>query len=182
MGKGKSRPNTVGMAANGVRVVIDKDVRDPTDPVRRSHRVRSKRHAGILESTRSYRWSHDWRRWIQNWRPGDGWRIPIHHWPCKEPIQVENGKHVSPAPLEENPEPTSRASSSRWKGQEEHLLIVHPSLDALRSAASAAGVSVPSDNAAMCADEGVKSWLLANNETIWSHRSGRDTNCSSSSS
>jgi long-chain acyl-CoA synthetase len=35
-------------------------------------------------------------------------------------------------------------------------------LDALRTAASAAGVSVPADNAAMCADEGVKSWLLTN--------------------
>ena len=35
-------------------------------------------------------------------------------------------------------------------------------MDALRSAASAAGVSVPADNAAMCADDGVKSWLLAN--------------------
>ena len=41
-------------------------------------------------------------------------------------------------------------------------LIVHPALDALRAAAGAAGVSVPADNVAMCADEGVKTWLLSN--------------------
>ena len=40
-------------------------------------------------------------------------------------------------------------------------LIVHPASGALRAAASAAGVSVPADDAAMCNDEGVKTWLLS---------------------
>ena len=82
----------------------------------------------------------------------------------KSQFKLENGKYVSPAPLEENLKLSSLVEQAVLDGRnmKNTFLIVHPSLDALRDAASAAGVSVPADNAAMCADEGVKTWLLSN--------------------
>ena len=82
----------------------------------------------------------------------------------KSQFKLENGKYVSPAPLEENLKLSSLVEQAVLDGKDmkNTFLIVHPSLDALREAATSAGISVPSDNAAMCADDGVKSWLLTN--------------------
>jgi long-chain acyl-CoA synthetase len=81
----------------------------------------------------------------------------------KSQFKLENGKYVSPAPLEENLKlsPLVEQAVLDGRNMRNTYLIVHPASGALRAAASAAGVSVPADDAAMCNDEGVKTWLLS---------------------
>ena len=81
----------------------------------------------------------------------------------KSQFKLENGKYVSPAPLEENLKlsPLVEQAVLDGRNMKNTFLIVHPSADALRAEASKAGVAVPDDNAAMCNHDGVKSWLLS---------------------
>ena len=81
----------------------------------------------------------------------------------KSQFKLENGKYVSPAPLEENLKlsPLVEQCILDGRNMRNTYLIVHPAAGALRKAASAAGVAVPEDNVAMCNDEGVKTWLLS---------------------
>ena len=162
-----SRLNTVGMAANGVRVEIDKNAWDDPDRpdegevivygpnVMQGYWNLPEATAEVMTEDGGFR-TGDLGKMVDGYLSITG-RV-------KSQFKLENGKYVSPAPLEENLKlsPLVEQAVLDGKDRKNTFLIVHPSLDALRSAASAAGVSVPADNAAMCADDGVKSWLLSN--------------------
>ena len=167
MGKGESRLNTVGKPANGVRVEIDKAAWDDPDRpdegevivygpnVMQGYWNLPEATAEVMTEDGGFR-TGDLGKMVDGYLSITG-RV-------KSQFKLENGKYVSPAPLEENLKlsPLVEQAVLDGKDRKNTFLIVHPSLDALRSAASADGVSVPADNAAMCDDDGVKSWLLAN--------------------
>ena len=167
MGKGMSRLNTVGMPANGVRVEIDTSAWDDPDRpdegevivygpnIMQGYWNLPEATAEVMTEDGGFR-TGDLGKMVDGYLSITG-RV-------KSQFKLENGKYVSPAPLEENLKlsPLVEQAVLDGKDRKNTFLIVHPSLDALRNAASAAGVSVPADNAAMCADEGVKSWLLGN--------------------
>ena len=154
MGKGKSRLNTVGMAANGVRVEIDKDAWDDPDRpdegevvvygpnVMQGYWNLPEATAEVMTEDGGFR-TGDLGKMVDGYLSITG-RV-------KSQFKLENGKYVSPAPLEENLKlsPLVEQVVLDGKDRKNTFLIVHPSLDALRSAASADGVSVPADNAAM---------------------------------
>lgn len=165
MGKGKSRLNTVGMPANGVRVEIDKSAWDDPDRpdegeiivygpnVMQGYWNLPEATAEVMTEDGGFR-TGDLGKMVDGYLSITG-RV-------KSQFKLENGKYVSPAPLEENLKlsPLVEQCVLDGRNMQHTFLIVHPSADALREAASAAGVSVPADNAAMCNDEGVKTWFL----------------------
>ena len=80
----------------------------------------------------------------------------------KSQFKLENGKYVSPAPLEENVKLSPLVEQAVLDGRDmlNTFLIVHPNMGTLRQSLDEAGVSAPSDDAALCADADVKSWML----------------------
>ncbi len=166
MGKGKSRLNTVGMPANGVRVEIDKSAWDDPDRpdegeiivygpnVMQGYWNLPEATAEVMTEDGGFR-TGDLGKMVDGYLSITG-RV-------KSQFKLENGKYVSPAPLEENLKlsPLVEQAVLDGRNMKNTFLIVHPSADALRAEASKAGVAVPDDNAAMCNDDGVKSWLLS---------------------
>ena len=167
MGKGMSRLNTVGMPANGIRVEIDKSAWDDPDRpdegevivygpnVMQGYWNLPEATAEVMTEDGGFR-TGDLGKMVDGYLSITG-RV-------KSQFKLENGKYVSPAPLEENLKlsPLVEQAVLDGRNMKNTYLIVHPALDSLRAAAGAAGVSVPADNVAMCADEGVKTWLLSN--------------------
>ncbi|MGB1588929.1 MAG: AMP-dependent synthetase/ligase [Candidatus Poseidoniaceae archaeon] len=166
MGKGKSRLNTVGMPANGVRVEIDKSAWDDPDRpdegeiivygpnVMQGYWNLPEATAEVMTEDGGFR-TGDLGKMVDGYLSITG-RV-------KSQFKLENGKYVSPAPLEENLKlsPLVEQAVLDGRNMKNTFLIVHPSADALRAEASKAGVAVPDDNVAMCNDDGVKSWLLS---------------------
>ena len=167
MGKGKSRLNSVGMPANGVRVEIDKSAwDDPESPdegeiivygpnVMQGYWNLPDATAEVMTDDGGFR-TGDLGKMVDGYLSITG-RV-------KSQFKLENGKYVSPAPLEENLKlsPLVEQCVLDGRNMKNTFLIVHPDKRALRKQASAAGVAVPEDDAAMCNDEGVKAWLLSN--------------------
>jgi long-chain acyl-CoA synthetase len=166
MGKGKSRLNTVGMPANGVRVEIDKSAWDDPDRpdegevvvygpnVMQGYWNLPEATAEVMTDDGGFR-TGDLGKMVDGYLSITG-RV-------KSQFKLENGKYVSPAPLEENLKlsPLVEQCVLDGRNMRNTYLIVHPAASALRKAASAAGVAVPEDNVAMCNDEGVKTWFLS---------------------
>jgi long-chain acyl-CoA synthetase len=167
MGKGESRLNTVGKPANGVRVEIDKSAwDDPESPdegeiivygpnVMQGYWNLPDATAEVMTDDGGFR-TGDLGKMVDGYLSITG-RV-------KSQFKLENGKYVSPAPLEENLKlsPLVEQCVLDGRNMKNTYLIVHPDKRALRKQASAAGVAVPEDDAAMCNDEGVKAWLLSN--------------------
>ena len=166
MGKGMSRLNTVGMPANGVRVEIDKSAWDDPDRpdegeiivygpnVMQGYWNLPEATAEVMTEDGGFR-TGDLGKMVDGYLSITG-RV-------KSQFKLENGKYVSPAPLEENLKlsPLVEQAVLDGRNMKNTFLIVHPSADALRAEASKAGVAVPDDNVAMCNDDGVKSWFLS---------------------
>ena len=79
-----------------------------------------------------------------------------------EIFKLENGKYVSPAPLEENLKLSPLVEQAVLDGRNmlKTYLIVHPNMDALKSAMSAAGIDSSGSNAEICARKSTRDWLL----------------------
>ena len=166
MGKGMSRLNTVGMPANGVRVEIDKDAWDDPDRPDEGEVVVygpniMQGYWNLPEATAEVMTEDGGFRTGDLGKMVDGYLSITGR--VKSQFKLENGKYVSPAPLEENLKlsPLVEQCILDGRNMRNTYLIVHPAASALRKAASAAGVSVPEDNVAMCNDEGVKTWFLS---------------------
>ena len=166
MGKGKSRLNTVGMPANGVRVEIDKDAWDDPDRTDEGEVIVygpniMQGYWNLPEATAEVMTDDGGFRTGDLGKMVDGYLSITGR--VKSQFKLENGKYVSPAPLEENLKlsPLVEQCVLDGRNMRNTYLIVHPAASALRKAASAAGVAVPEDNVAMCNDEGVKTWFLS---------------------
>lgn len=85
----------------------------------------------------------------------------------KSQFKLENGKYVAPSSLEENLKlsPLVEQAVLDGRNMKNTFLIVHPNLEALRSAASSAGVSVDTSDEAMCKQPEVRNWLLGELQT-----------------
>jgi long-chain acyl-CoA synthetase len=80
---------------------------------------------------------------------------------------LENGKYVSPSPLEENLKLSPYAEQAVLDGRnmKNTYLIVYPNFYTLRPALAAAGINASSDDADLCADPAVNAWLLKEFQT-----------------
>jgi len=93
----------------------------------------------------------------------------------KSQFKLENGKYVSPAPLEEAMKLDALIEQAALDGRNRRhtFAIVHPNLATLREGLAGAGVNAPSDDADLCASDEVRAWLLekiqsrAKGDTTW---------------
>lgn len=166
MGKGLSRLNCVGMPANGVRVEIDKSAWDDPDRpdegevivygpnVMQGYWNLPEATAEVMTEDGGFR-TGDLGKMVDGYLSITG-RV-------KSQFKLENGKYVSPAPLEEHLKlsPLVEQAVLDGRNMKNTFLIIHPALDALRASASSQGIAVPSDNAEMCKDQAVKDWFLS---------------------
>lgn len=167
MGEGGSRLRTVGKPVNGVTVKIDKDAwDDPARPDEGEIVVYGpnvmKGYWNLPEATAEVMTDDG------GFRTGDLGKLSADGYlsitgRVKSQFKLENGKYVSPAPLEENLKLSPLVEQAVLDGRDMRhtFLIVHPNLRALRSALENAGINAPSDDVALCNDSAVKEWLLA---------------------
>ncbi len=166
-GPGMSKLNTVGRVANGVNVIIDTDAWD--DPARPDEGEIIVQGPNVMMGY----WNNDEATAEVlmepgKFRTGDLGKITPEGFlsitgRVKSQFKLENGKYVSPAPLEENVKlsPYIEGAVLDGRNKVKTFLIVHPNLKALKSALSDANISFSNDDAEMCKEQKVKDWLLA---------------------
>ncbi len=170
-GPGKSKLNTVGRVANGVNVIIDTDAWD--DPARPDEGEIIVQGPNVMMGY----WNNDEATAEVLMEPGkfrtgdlgkitqDGFLAITGR--VKSQFKLQNGKYVSPAPLEENVKLSPYVEGAVLDGRNmvKTYLIIHPNMKALKSALGAANISFSSDDAEMCKDQNVKDWLLTELKT-----------------
>ena len=165
MGPGGSKLRTVGKPVNGVTITIDTSAWDDPDRpdegevivygpnVMHGYWNLPDATAEVMTEDGGFR-TGDLGKMVDGFLSITG-RV-------KSQFKLENGKYVSPAPLEENLKLSLLVEQCVLDGRNlrNTYLIVHPAIRALRKALSDAGVNAPKDDATLCNDEVVKSWLL----------------------
>ncbi|RJU81923.1 MAG: hypothetical protein DWB99_05485 [Candidatus Poseidoniales archaeon] len=165
-GPGTSKLRCVGRVANGVKVTIDTDAWD--DPDRPDEGEIIVHGPNVMKGY----WNNEEATKEVIIEPGvfrtgdlgklskDGYLAITGR--VKSQFKLENGKYVSPAPLEENLKLSPLVEQAVLDGRNmlKTYLIVHPNMDALKSAMSAAGVDSSGSNADICARKSTKEWLL----------------------
>ena len=161
-GPGTSRLNTVGLPANGVRVEIDTSAWDDPDRpdegeiivygpnVMQGYWNMPKETAAVMTDDGGFR-TGDLGKLV------DG-RIKITG-RVKSQFKLENGKYVSPAPLEETIKlsPLIEQCILDGRSRQNTYIIAHPNLQAVRDAM---GSQAPTDDASLCKDDGVKKFIM----------------------
>ncbi len=165
-GPGMSKLNTVGRVANGVNVIIDTDAWD--DPARPDEGEIIVQGPNVMMGY----WNNDeaTAEVIMEpgkFRTGDLGKLTSDGFLCitgrvKSQFKLQNGKYVSPAPLEENVKLSPYVEGAVLDGRNmvKTYLIIHPDMKALKAGLTAANVKFSSDDAEMCKDQNVKDWLL----------------------
>jgi len=165
-GPGTSKLRCVGRVANGVKVTIDTNAWD--DPDRPDEGEIIVHGPNVMKGY----WNNEKATKEVIMEPGvfrtgdlgklskDGYLAITGR--VKSQFKLENGKYVSPAPLEENLKLSPLVEQAVLDGRNmlKTYLIVHPNMDALKSAMSAAGVDSSGSNADICARKSTKDWLL----------------------
>ena len=166
-GPGKSRLRTVGLVANGVKVTIDTDAWD--DPDRPDEGEIIVHGPNVMKGY----WNNEEATKEVIMEPGvfrtgdlgkldkDGYLAITGR--VKSQFKLENGKYVSPAPLEENLKLSPLVEQAVLDGRNmlKTYLIVHPNMEAMKAAMDAAGVDASGSDADICARQGTRDWLLA---------------------
>lgn len=166
MGPGGSRLRTVGRPVNGVTITIDTSAWD--DPERPDEGEIIVHGPNVMQGY-----------WNQpeataevmtedgGFRTGDLGKLSADGYlsitgRVKSQFKLENGKYVSPAPLEENVKLSPLVEQAILDGRDMRntFLIVHPNLRTLKDALGEAGIAVSGDDATLCANAEVKSWML----------------------
>jgi long-chain acyl-CoA synthetase len=165
MGPGGSKLRTVGKPVNGVTITIDTSAwDDPDRPDEGEVIVHGPNvmhgYWNLPDATAEVMTENGGFRTGDLGKMEDGFLSITGR--VKSQFKLENGKYVSPAPLEENLKLSSLVEQCVLDGRNlrNTYLIVHPAIRALRKALSDAGVNAPKDDATLCNDEVVKSWLL----------------------
>jgi long-chain acyl-CoA synthetase len=170
-GPGMSKLNTVGRVANGVNVIIDTDAwDDPARPeegeiivqgpnVMMGYWNNAEATAEVIMEPGKFR-TGDLGKITQ-----DGFLAITGR--VKSQFKLQNGKYVSPAPLEENVKLSPYVEGAVLDGRNmvKTYLIIHPNMKTLKSALGAANISFSGDDAEMCKDQNVKDWLLTELKT-----------------
>ena len=166
-GPGKSRLRCVGQVANGVKVTIDTDAWD--DPDRPDEGEIIVHGPNVMKGY----WNNEAATKEVIIEPGvfrtgdlgkldkDGFLSITGR--VKSQFKLENGKYVSPAPLEENLKLSPLVEQAVLDGKDmlRTYLIIHPNMDAMKAAMSSAGVDASGSNADICGRQSTKDWLLA---------------------
>ncbi|MDP6224814.1 MAG: AMP-binding protein, partial [Candidatus Poseidoniaceae archaeon] len=81
----------------------------------------------------------------------------------KSQFKLENGKYVSPAPLEENVKLSPLVEQAALDGRNmlKTYLIVHPNLEAMKTALSSAGVDASGSDEEICSRQSTRDWMLS---------------------
>ena len=165
-GPGKSRLRCVGLVANGVKVTIDTNAWD--DPDRPDEGEIIVHGPNVMKG---YWNNEDATKEViiepGVFRTGDLGKLDKDGYlsitgRVKSQFKLENGKYVSPAPLEENLKLSPLVEQAVLDGRNmlKTYLIVHPNMDAMKSAMTAAGVDASGSDAEICARDSTKKWLL----------------------
>jgi len=166
MGYGESRLNSVGKVLNGIEVTIDTSAWD--DPDRPDEGEIIVTGPNVMEGY----WNkpEETAKVIMEpgtFRTGDLGKLSKDGYltitgRVKSQFKLENGKYVSPAPLEENLKLDAVIEQAALDGRNRRntFLIVHPNMEALRKELNTAGIATTDDDAAVCADPAVGEWLL----------------------
>ena len=166
MGYGKSRLNSVGKVLNGIEVTIDTSAWDDPDRpdegeiivtgpnVMKGYWNKPEETAKVIMEPGTFR-TGDLGKLSK-----DGYLTITGR--VKSQFKLENGKYVSPAPLEENLKLDAVIEQAALDGRNRRntFLIVHPNMEALRKELNTAGIATSGDDAAVCADPAVGEWLL----------------------
>ena len=166
MGKGKSRLHTVGQPISGVKIKIDTSVwDDPESPddgeiivygpnVMQGYWNNPEATAEVMTDDGGFR-TGDLGRFSDDGYLSITGRV-------KSQFKLENGKYVSPAPLEENLKlsPLVEQCVVDGRNRKHTYLIIHPNKDAMEPAIKASGLTVSGDWAEVCSDAAVRTWLL----------------------
>ncbi|MEC7461312.1 MAG: AMP-binding protein [Candidatus Thermoplasmatota archaeon] len=166
MGYGESRLNSVGKVLNGIEVTIDTSAWDDPDRpdegeiivtgpnVMQGYWNKPEETAKVIMEPGTFR-TGDLGKLSK-----DGYLTITGR--VKSQFKLENGKYVSPAPLEENLKLDAVIEQAALDGRNRRntFLIVHPNMEALRKELITAGIATSDDDAAVCADPAVGEWLL----------------------
>ena len=165
-GPGTSKLNTVGRVANGVTVTIDTNAWD--DPDRPDEGEIVVTGPNVMKGY----WNNDAATEeviIEpgTFRTGDLGKLTNGYLSItgrvKSQFKLENGKYVSPSALEEKVKLNPMVEQAVLDGRNmlNTFLIVHPNMEALRKGLSAAGIDASGDDAALCANADVRSFMLS---------------------
>jgi long-chain acyl-CoA synthetase len=166
-GPGKSKLRCVGQVANGVKVTIDTDAWD--DPDRPDEGEIIVHGPNVMKGY----WNNEAATKEVIIEPGvfrtgdlgkldkDGFLAITGR--VKSQFKLENGKYVSPAPLEENVKLSPLIEQAVLDGKDmlRTYLIIHPNMDAMKAAMNTAGIDASGSNAEICGRQSTKEWLLA---------------------
>ena len=164
-GLGTSKLRCVGRVANGVKVTIDTDAWD--DPERPDEGEIIVHGPNVMMGY----WNNEEATNEVIIEPGvfrtgdlgklDGEFLAITG-RVKSQFKLENGKYVSPAPLEENVKLSPFVEQCVLDGRNmlRTYLVVHPNMHSLKPALKAAGVDTSGSDADICARPETNAWLL----------------------
>ena len=165
-GPGKSKLRCVGLVANGVKVTIDTDAWD--DPDRPDEGEIIVHGPNVMKGY----WNNEEATnevIIEPgvFRTGDLGKLDSKGYlsitgRVKSQFKLENGKYVSPAPLEENVKLSPLVEQAALDGRNmlRTFIIIHPNMDAMKQALSAAGKDVSGSDEELCAREETRTWML----------------------
>ena len=166
-GPGTSKLRCVGRVANGVKVTIDTNAWD--DPDRPDEGEIIVHGPNVMKGY----WNNEaaTKEVIIEpgvFRTGDLGKLNKEGYlsitgRVKSQFKLENGKYVSPAPLEENVKLSPLIEQAVLDGKDmlRTYLIIHPNMDAMKAAMTTAGIDASGSNADICARQSTKDWLLA---------------------
>ena len=165
-GPGKSKLRCVGLVANGVKVTIDTDAWD--DPDRPDEGEIIVHGPNVMKGY----WNNEEATnevIIEPgvFRTGDLGKLDSKGYlsitgRVKSQFKLENGKYVSPAPLEENVKLSPLVEQAALDGRNmlRTFIIIHPNMDVMKQALSAAGKDVSGSDEELCAREETRTWML----------------------
>jgi long-chain acyl-CoA synthetase len=164
-GPGTSRLRTVGRVANGVKVTIDTDAWD--DPDRTDEGEIIVHGPNVMMGY----WNNEEATKEVIIEPGvfrtgdlgkiDNGLLSITG-RVKSQFKLENGKYVSPAPLEENLKLSPLVEQAVLDGRNmlRTYLIVHPNMVNLKTSLIGAGADASGSDAEICARDSTREWML----------------------
>ena len=165
-GPGNSRLHCVGRVANGVKVTIDTSAWDGEDKEEGEIIVHG---PNVMQGY----WNNEEATKEVIIEPGvfrtgdlgkvtpDGYLSITGR--VKSQFKLQNGKYVSPAPLEENLKLSPLVEQAVLDGRNmlRTFLIVHPNMHALKAALKGAGVDDSGSDADICSRATTSDWLLS---------------------
>ena len=165
-GPGTSKLRCVGRVANGVKVTIDTDAWDDPDRPDEGEIIVTGPNV-MLGYWNNEEATKEVIMEPGTFRTGDLGKLSADGYlsitgRVKSQFKLENGKYVSPAPLEENVKLSPLVEQAALDGRNmlRTFIIIHPNMDAMKQALSAAGKDASGSDEELCAREETRTWML----------------------